>query len=47
MKSEEHDLSFAEFDPIRPLLKSKRVGKSRNLAKSMVGRQGLEPWTRL
>ena len=45
LKSEERDLSFAEFGPKRPLLKSKQMNESRNPLKSMVGRQGLEPWT--
>ena len=45
LKSEERDLSFAEFGPKRPLPKSKQTTESRNLLKLLVGRQGLEPWT--
>jgi hypothetical protein len=47
LKSEERDLSFAEFGPKRPLLKSMQASESRNLLKLLVGRQGLELWTRL
>ena len=31
----------------RPLPKSKRTSEPRNPAKSLVGRQGLEPWTHI
>ncbi len=43
MKSEERDLSFAEFGPNgppRPLAKSKRMNESRNLLKLLGGPSG-------
>jgi hypothetical protein len=38
---EERDLSFAEFGPKRPLVRSTRFNEPHNLAKFLVRRQGL------
>ncbi len=49
MQDEESDLSFANFGDSKRLYpapaESDASAKSRNPAKSLVGRQGLEPWT--
>ena len=49
LREEETDLSFAEFGgPGRPYAAPQSEGASeeaRNPPESLVGRQGLEPWT--
>jgi hypothetical protein len=49
MKNEESDLSFANFGDSKRLYpaptESTASAEQRNSLKSMVGRQGLEPWT--
>ena len=49
MQNEESDLSFANFGDSKRLYpapaESDASAKKCNLAKSLVGRQGLEPWT--